>query len=261
MLRKDAVRPPKKSLGQNFLTDPNTARKIASCLSAGPGQKVLEIGPGYGSLTTHLMKQTARLFVLEKDPHLAWLLKSAYSSLNVICGDGLLFDWTRLRGDGYWKIIGNLPYNIASPLIWNLLARTGHCSRMVFMVQKEVAQRIRAEPGSRDYGAISVWVQNFARVSLEFFVGTRVFHPRPRVDSAVISLTPFHPEKRPKEVEKLAQLLRLCFQKRRKQMSTILRPHWSGSLEKWFEKQHLTPKVRPESLSPGQFRALSRIIF
>lgn len=255
------MRTPKKSLGQNFLTDPNTARKIVSCLCVLPGQKILEIGPGYGALTTHLVEQIADLYVLEKDPHLAGLLKSRYRSLNVICGDGLFFDWTRLERIGSWKVIGNLPYNIASPLIWDLVARAGTCSKMVFMIQKEVAQRIRAEPGSREYGAISVWVRNFARVTLEFFVGPRVFHPQPKVDSAVISLTPFTSEKRPNEEEKLSRLLRLCFQKRRKQMSTILRAHWSNSLEKWFEDQRLTSRIRPEGLSPEQFRDLSRIIF
>ncbi len=243
------------------MTDPNTARKIVSCLSVRPEEKVLEIGPGYGALTTCLLKRTTHLFVLEKDPHLARLLKSGDNPLTVIVGDGLFFDWTRLERIGCRKIIGNLPYNIASPLIWNLVTQAGQCSKMVFMVQKEVAQRIRAGPGSRDYGAISVWVQNFAQASLEFFVGSKVFHPRPKVDSAVIVLCPFQLKAQPKEMEKLAGLLRLCFQKRRKQMSTILRPYWTSSLEKWFENHGVTTKIRPESLSPGQFRELSRIIF
>lgn len=252
---------PKKSLGQHFLIDPNTARKIVSCLSPEPGEKVLEIGPGQGALTSVLLKQKARLFVLEKDLSLLKELTSTFRDLPAIAGDGLRFDWTRLDRIGCEKIIGNLPYNIASPLIWDLVAGAGHCSRIIVMVQKEVALRIKAAPGSREYGALSAWVNNFAGVNLEFKVGSKVFQPRPRVDSAVISLFPRPPDKRPLHPEKLARLLGVCFQKRRKQMSTILRPYWSAPLEKWFENQGLTAKIRPEALSPGQLSSLSRIIF
>ncbi len=212
-------------------------------------------------MTTILSAQGADLLVLEKDLELARLLRRRPHPPGVIAGDALHFDWERLKPLGALKIIGNLPYNIASPLIWNLVAGLGRYTKMVFCIQREVAQRIRSKPGSREYGALSVWIQSFARVQLEFYIGRNVFHPRPKVDSAVISLTPLDADQKAKNQDKLMHILRICFQKRRKQLSTILKPYWHPDLDNWLQKQGLQASIRPEKLSPQHFQEISSIIF
>lgn len=250
---------PRRSLGQNFLHDQGTAWKIADALEASSGHRVLEIGPGRGALTGRLLKTGCDLYALEKDGVLAAELKHRWPKLTMIVMDALRFSWAKLIGP--WRIIGNLPYNVASPIIWDLVADVPRLERGVFMVQKEVGQRLSAAPGSRSYGALSVWVQSHVQVRGLFTVGPQVFHPRPKVDSAVVRLTSLEPTERLQDPGPLRKLLPLCFQQRRKQLKTILRPLWGDHLDHWFHNQNLRPESRPEELSPRRFQLLANLVF
>lgn len=250
----------KRSLGQNFLADPNTARRIVTALDIGPEDRVLEIGPGRGALTEWIVAAGPGRFVaLEKDRDLAEALRERWPGIEVRTADALDYPWEELDHPS-WKVVGNLPYNIASPLLWDLVSRAGDYGRAVCMVQYEVALRLAASPGGRDYGGLSVWVQTFASVDLLFKVGPSVFRPRPKVDSAVVRLLPKKNRPSPEDAAALSQLLRLCFQKRRKQMSNILKSLWNTGAGEWFKDQGIAGEARPEILTPDQFLSLSRAV-
>lgn len=247
----------KRSLGQNFLRDANTARRIVALLDIGPGDRVLEIGPGRGALTGHILDAAPAVAgALEKDGHLADGLKDRWPALALAVADAMAFVWERL--DRSWKIVGNLPYNVASPLMWEVFSRSTP-ERAVFMVQKEVGRRLAAGPDSRAYGALSVWVQSFVLPRMEFTVGPGAFSPRPKVDSAVLSFRP-RSDVEPFDPPALSRLLRLCFQKRRKQLGNILKSYWNDSIDAWFVQAGCAPSMRPENLSPEQFRSLAMIM-
>jgi 16S rRNA (adenine1518-N6/adenine1519-N6)-dimethyltransferase len=249
---------PKRSLGQNFLQDQDMARKIVASLDVPPGAPILEIGPGRGALTRWLAGTTARIFALEKDAHCARSAKDAWPDVTVIAADAMKFAWERLQGP--WGLIGNLPYNVASPIIWDVVSRVPELTQAVFMVQKEVGDRLAASPGTRAYGALSVWVQSHVRVQRLFVVGPQVFRPRPKVDSAVLRFTPLPPGEGKPDGQALRLLLNTCFQQRRKQLKTILRQVWSATLTDWLHSQALRPESRPEVLSPRQFQTLAAML-
>lgn len=250
---------PKRSLGQNFLQDQGIARKICFALDIGAGVPILEIGPGHGALTCWLIRNPNPFFALEKDRSLALGIKSRWPRANVINADALAFAWERLSGS--WALIGNLPYNAASPMIWELVSRVLRLEQAVFMVQKEVGLRLAAAPGSKTYGALSVWVQSHVKVQRLFVVGPHVFRPRPKVDSAVLRFTPLPSDKPKPDGPALRRTLNICFQQRRKQLKTILRPAWSDHLENWLHLQGLRPESRPEELSPGQFQDMAGMLW
>lgn len=251
----------KKSLGQHFLKEPRIARRIVDLLHIAPDDAVLEIGPGRGALTAHIMEAApARLILIEKDAywaahHADACAAGAIGGVEVRTEDALQFPWESLSGP--WKIISNLPYNVGSPLIWDIVSRTPELTRAVFMVQKEVGERLCARPGGRDYGALSVWVQSHARVEWGFEVGPGAFSPPPKVDSAVVVLTPFAPQARPEDPEALAALLRRCFGQRRKQLQSLLRKTGTPDAGAALESLDIPPQARPETLSPELFQKLS----
>jgi len=261
MLPSHTERSARRSLGQNFLIDQNTARRIVDALAIEPGDRVLEIGPGAGALTRWLAaSDAAAVLALERDPYWAGAIKQALPRVEVIHADALEFAWERLTTSRPWKVIGNLPYNVASPLLWELCSRAEGLVRGVFMVQKEVAQRIAARPGNKDYGALSVWLQSFVRPRLAFTVGPKVFRPRPHVDSAVLVVEPLPRAARPSDPEALSQLLKRCFQNRRKQLRNILRAYWTPELEATLAADGLQPEIRPEALSVAQMQSLAQRI-
>lgn len=248
----------KRSLGQNYLHDQGIARKIVASLDVNPGDRVLEIGPGRGALTRWLAELNIVLVAVEKDVDLALHAKRVLPTVTMIAMDALEFSWERLRGP--WRLIGNLPYNVASPIIWEAVSRIPRLVQAVFMVQKEVGHRLAADPGTRTYGALSVWVQSHVQVKRLFTVGPQVFRPRPRVDSVVVALSPL-PEGQGRAAHPdLRMILRTCFQQRRKQLKTILRPVWTEALADWLLSQGLRPESRPEELSPRQFQALAEYV-
>ncbi|MDR2502899.1 MAG: 16S rRNA (adenine(1518)-N(6)/adenine(1519)-N(6))-dimethyltransferase RsmA [Deltaproteobacteria bacterium] len=251
----------KKSLGQNFLRDLNLARKIVQTLRLGPMDQVVEIGPGPGILTGLLLEAApSSLTLMEKDPYWAEIrrLEAAAQEaarVKVMEGDALEQDWSAYTFP--CKIVGNLPYNIASPLMWEVLSRASGLERAVFMVQKEVGLRITAAPSSRAYGALSVWIRNFCRPCLEFTVPPHVFIPRPKVWSAVLSFDPMPLAERPQNPEKLAHLLKIFFQQRRKQMGVIWRKN--GYETAVLECCGINPAARPEEIAPEVYKKLADI--
>lgn len=250
----------RKSLGQNFLQDSNIARKIVDALSIGPNDTVMEIGPGPGALTAIIAARHPKtLLLVEKDDH--WARERSDTIIadgtqpEVRCADALTVVWEELPFP--WKCIGNLPYNVASPLMWEIFSRAGGLSRAVFMIQKEVGQRIAAQPGTGAYGALSVWVQTFMRPKIEFIVPPQVFIPRPKVDSAVLSFVPRDDRPGPGETKALAAVLHRCFQQRRKQLGTIFKG--TGLAETMLPQESgIAFTLRPERLTPEQFLALAK---
>ena len=250
---------PKRSLGQNFLSDPNICRRIVKTLQVDSSAPILEIGPGRGALTRFLAEHPGPVMALEKDSELIHWLREEFSGLSVIHGDGLEFCWegtNRLNGLG---IIGNLPYNVASPMIWEIVSRARSWRSLVFMVPKEVAERLAAASGTRAYGALSAWVGNFAKVEYVFTVPPHVFKPQPKVDSAVVRFTPLD-DPAWREREALSWLLKILFQMRRKQLGTILKRYWSAEVDAWCAEHSLDRTIRPEGLSPGLLRSLAVVL-
>lgn len=179
---------PSRALGQNFVADPNTVRRIARLAEVGPGDRVLEIGAGLGSLTLALVETGASVTALEADRHLIPVLEALVpSDVRIVHGDAAATDWAELLGAvPGWVVVANLPYNIATPLILDLLDQVPVVERMVVMVQREVGERLVAEPRSSAYGAVSVKVAYWATASLVARVPPTVFIPRPKVESVVV---------------------------------------------------------------------------
>jgi 16S rRNA (adenine1518-N6/adenine1519-N6)-dimethyltransferase len=256
----------KKSLGQNFLVDGNLQRRIVTALGAGPDDEVLEIGPGRGALTGHLVGAVGRLVLVELDDDLASALVERWGSRDdvvVVHGDVLevpLAD--HLRDPAATRVVGNIPYNITTPILFRLLQRP-RPRDIVLMVQDEVADRIVAPAGDRNYGALSVGVRTVARAEKLFRVKRGAFRPVPGVDSAVVRITPLRPEPlTPAEEERLRRTVRAAFQWRRKQLRKILRDHPDlarpeAVVERVLVETGLAPETRPERLEPQDFVRLA----
>jgi 16S rRNA (adenine1518-N6/adenine1519-N6)-dimethyltransferase len=259
----------KKSLGQNFLVDRNLQRKIVDALAAGPGDEVLEIGPGRGALTEHLVGRPRRLVLVELDDRLAEALVQRWGGrpdVEVVHGDALEVDLTALtKRPGALKVVGNIPYNITSPLLFKLLERPRPAEILV-MLQREVAERLLARPGTPEYGALAVGVRSVADVERVLHVPRQAFRPVPRVDSTVVRIVPHAPPRLSEADEAaLRTLVRATFQWRRKQLQKSLREHPDLGLERervdaLASATGLDLTDRPERLSPDQLLALARAV-
>jgi 16S rRNA (adenine1518-N6/adenine1519-N6)-dimethyltransferase len=247
----------KKSLGQHFLHQRSTAERIVQLLEVSRQDRVIEIGPGSGALSALLKAATpACLLLVEKDGYWAAERQKAGDGQAVLM-DAMHFAWDRITPEHPWKIIGNLPYNVASPLLWDIASQACGLQRAVCMVQKEVAQRIVAPPGTKSYGALSVWLQSFLRPQLIFTVGSGAFTPPPKVDSAVVLFVPLPAEQRARQPQSLASLLKICFQSRRKQLGSIFRMHHQEYALPILRELDINPQNRPEHLTPKLFQALA----
>ena len=249
----------KKSLGQHFLRREDICHRIAALIAPGSQDRIIEIGPGPGALTRAIEAAPhARLLLIEKDRHWA-AERQRMGGLNTqaVLIDALKFAWQRICPEEPWKIIGNLPYNVASPLIWDIVSRSTGWQRAAFMVQKEVGQRLAAQPGTGHYGALSVWVQSYARPRMEFVVGPGAFSPPPKVDSAVLSFEPLPVNERPAHPHILSRLLRICFQQRRKQLGGIFRRAAQPGLEESLHCACIEPALRPEALTCSDFQRIA----
>ena len=241
---------PNKRLGQHFLADPTILARIADALDARPGESVIEIGPGHGTLTRELLARGLRVIAIEKDRGLAAAL-GTHDNLTVVSGDALETDW---HGYGADQVIGNIPYYITSPLIDKALAPPIP-KRVIFLVQDEVADRIAAKPGGKIYGALSVGVQAVCRVEKLFTVAPGAFRPAPKVRSALLRLTPLaEPLARPDEVAPLRAFVTACFSRRRKQLHNAV----PGATPAALTALGFDAKARPETLAPADFVRLLR---
>ena len=261
---------PNKRLGQHFLTDRNILGRIVDALDPAPGDVVLEIGPGKGSLTEQLLARGVSVIAIEKDRRLAEELRCRVSGARcqVVAGDALRLDWHALPFGHLTpdtrhqlKIVGNIPYNITSPLLAKALTPPLP-GRVVFLVQQEVADRLGAAPGSKAYGALSVGVQAQCRVERLVSVPAGAFAPRPKVTSALVRLTPLaEPAIAAAEVPAFRTFVTACFARRRKQLRNVVMAVTGRSAAVVTAALHelsLEPTARPETLGPAAFARLLR---
>jgi 16S rRNA (adenine1518-N6/adenine1519-N6)-dimethyltransferase len=250
---------PVKTLGQNFLHDRNLARWIVEKAELSGDDYVVEIGPGLGALTEFILESGARVLAIEKDQRLVEFLRKRFadSSLEVVHADALDFDLRSLFAERQVKLLGNLPYYISSQLLLKFTKYPSPISLWLLMLQKEMARRISAAPGTSDYGALSLVVQLQYRVEYLRTVPATVFLPQPDVDSAFVRITPRLPDEVPShDPETFFRLVRQGFSQRRKQLRNLLReeiPDW----EEAAAKVGFDPRARAEQLSLEQWIALS----
>ncbi len=258
----DAGLPPvRKSLGQHFLHDARALDRIVDALQLTGRETVLEIGPGRGALTDRLVPHCRRLVVIEYDRALAALLRDRYAetpSVEVVEADVLATDLGALAG-GPYVLVGNVPYYITTPILFHAL-RTPRPERAVYLVQREVATRLAAAPGSRDYGALTVNVQAVAKAEFVAPVPAGAFRPPPRVESAIVRISPLEtPAVAPEDEDRLRTLVLQVFGMRRKQMRRIVRSVGAlspGEAEAVLDRAEIDPDARPETLSPAAFARL-----
>jgi 16S rRNA (adenine1518-N6/adenine1519-N6)-dimethyltransferase len=252
----------KRRLGQHFLTDPRLLGRIADALGAGPEDTVLEIGPGPGGLTAALAERAGRLVAIEKDRDLIPALRARFPAATIVEADALEADWPALAGPRF-LVAGNIPYNITSPLIDKALDPPPP-ARIVFLVQKEVADRVTAGAGEPAYGALSAGVQSVATAERLFTIPAGAFHPRPKVDSAVLRLTPSVPPLvTAAEQGSFRRLVVGLFGFRRKQLARGLREltGWEPPrVAETLARAGIPPDVRPETVAPEGFARLLRAL-
>lgn len=253
----------KKRFGQHFLTNTHLLDRIAGALELAPGDPVLEIGPGHGALTAALVRAGGRVTAIEVDRDLLPALRARFPTVEVVEGDAMAMDWQALRPavPARWRVAGNIPYNITSPLIDKALTPPRPAT-VVFLVQKEVADRVTAPPGTKAYGALSVGVQAVARAERLFVVPAGAFQPPPKVDSAVIRLAPLaEPLVSDAEVGSFRRMVTGLFGFRRKQLGRGLRELTGWPAERAGEvlaAAGIAPDARPETLAPTRFATLHR---
>lgn len=258
-----AFPPVRKSLGQHFLSDPRILARIADALTLSKDETVIEIGPGRGALTDQLLARAGRVIAIEIDRMLAERLRERHAGdprLDVIERDVLETNLGLLAG-GDFALVGNVPYYITTPILFHAL-RPPRPTRAVYLVQKEVADRLSASPGTKAYGALTVNLRALASAETLFRVSPGAFSPPPSVDSAVVRITPrAEPAVTPDEEEPFRVFVQQAFGMRRKQMRRVVRSLLSVTAERAEElltAAGIDPEARPETLSPEQFAVLLR---
>jgi 16S rRNA (adenine1518-N6/adenine1519-N6)-dimethyltransferase len=253
--------PVRKSLGQHFLSDPRILSRIADALGPVDETTVVEIGAGRGALTDLLRERARSVVAVELDRALAQLLRARYAGddrVSIVEGDVLRLSLGVLAG-GEYALVGNVPYYITTPIVFHAL-EPPRPSRAVFLVQREVADRMTAAPGSAEYGALTVNLHALARVQSLFTVPAGAFHPPPKVQSAVVRMEPLErPLVSEGREESFRTLVQSAFALRRKQMRRVVRSITGldpSSAEEVLDESGIALDVRPEALSPEQFAAL-----
>lgn len=241
---------PRKRFGQNFLHDPGVIAHILAAIGPRPEDHLVEIGPGRGAITAGLLATTGHLDVVEIDRDLIGPLAERFAArgdLAIHSADALTFDLCALReGDARLRVVGNLPYNISTPLLFRFLEQAGCIEDMHFMLQKEVVERIAAEPRCKAYGRLTVMLQAFCRATALFTIGPGAFTPAPKVESAFLRLTPYRPLPHPvADAGTLSRLVAQAFSQRRKTLRNTLK----GVLPPAFlEAQGIDPGQRAEEI-------------
>ena len=249
----------KKRFGQHFLHDANILRRIVQAIAPQPGEHVVEIGPGEGALTLPLLRLLKRMTVIELDRDLIPRLRAAsdgIGELDIINADVLNVDLRALANGTLLRVVGNLPYNISSPILFHCIDHLDAISDMHFMLQKEVVERMAAAPGSKVYGRLSVMLQLACRVEPLVDVPPSAFKPPPKVDSAVVRLIPRAATERPAgdAAATIARVVKAAFGQRRKTLSNALAD--VASVEQ-IAAAGIDPRARAEQLSPAEFVALA----
>ncbi len=259
--------PAKKHLGQHFLHDGRVIGKIVDAVNPRPGEALVEIGPGQGAITFPLLRRHGELTVVEFDRDLIAPLTAAaegVGTLRILHRDVLSVDFTALAqglavdGPGCIRLVGNLPYNLSSPILFHALDHAAAITDMVFMLQKEVVDRMAAGPGSKVYGRLGVMLQAFCTVTPLFTVPPGAFRPPPKVDSAVVRLVPLPPEQIAVEDRALfAQVVREAFGQRRKTLRNALSATCGADA---IEAAGLSPQARAEQVPVEGFIGLANLL-
>lgn len=251
----------RKRFGQHFLHDSSVIRRILQALAPKTGETIVEIGPGLGALTLPLLEQVEHLHVVELDrdviPHLE-AASRGQGRLQIHAADALNFDYRQLApAGGKIRLVGNLPYNISTPLLFHLLQQADAISDMHFMLQKEVVDRMVAQAGDKAYGRLSVSLAVHADVTALFDVGRGAFNPPPKVESAVVRLVPRPPPFFIQDAQAFSRLVTAAFSQRRKTLGNAL-----GQLMSRDDIRQLgvDPQLRAERISPEQFATLGNFL-
>jgi 16S rRNA (adenine1518-N6/adenine1519-N6)-dimethyltransferase len=258
LLSSHGVRP-SKALGQNFLADPNTARRIVRLASVDAGDRVVEIGPGVGSLTVELARAGAHVLAVELDRALIPALAEVVTGLDVeiVNADATDIVWPSLLGNGSWKMVANLPYNVATPVIVDALERAPMIERFLVMVQREVGERLAARAGDAAYGAVSVKVAYYAEAKVVGSVSANVFVPKPKVESALVQLVRrASPPVVVADPERMFALVRAGFATRRK---TLRRALDGVVTVEQLERAEIDPGARAETLALADWARLASV--
>ena len=253
---------PRKRFGQNFLHDQGVIERILSHVDPQPGQRLVEIGPGQGALTRGLLQRAGELDAVELDRDLLQPLRQScapFGSLRLHNADALKFDFRSLRTDDRrLRLIGNLPYNISTPLLFHLVEQADAIEDMHFMLQKEVVDRMAADPGSRTYGRLSVMLQVSCEITPLFDIGPESFEPPPKVDSSVVRLRPLpEPLVAAEDMEPFGALVTAAFRQRRKTLRNNLKGLLDGDQ---ISALGIDPGIRTESLSIQDLIRLQRAV-
>ena len=258
-LLQDGALAPRRDLGQNFVADPNTLRRIARLADVGAGDRVVEIGAGLGSLTLALAETGAEVLAVEVDRGIAPVLRRVVADeprVTVLETDAMAAHWPSILSDhDRWTLVANLPYNVATPLVCDLLDDVPAITSMLVMVQREVAERFAARPGSKQYGAVSVKIAYWATASVVATVPASVFVPRPKVESALVRI-----DRRVPPVidpEDLFLLVRTAFGQRRKMVRRSLAALVTGHQ---FELAGVSPQSRTEDLGLDEWCRLAGVV-
>ena len=254
----------RKRFGQNFLVSDGIIRKIVDAIAPRAGDTVVEIGPGLGALTEPLLERIEHLHVVEIDRDLIARLQQRFSPerLTIHEGDALEFDFGSLKGAGRLKIVGNLPYNISSPLLFHLVSFAPRVYDMHFMLQKEVVDRMVAAPGSKDFGRLSVMLQYRYHLERLFIVPPGAFKPPPKVDSAIVRMIPVDFEKvgadaTAQDPALFAQVVTAAFSQRRKMLRNTLRGYID---EPALSALGITPTARAEDIAVADYVRLANAL-
>ena len=248
----------RRRFGQHFLHEGALIERIVAAVDPRPGQTIVEIGPGRGALTLPLLRRCGELSAVEIDRDLCEHLRRAAlgaGTLHLVNEDALSFDFAALAGPRRLRIVGNLPYNISTPLLFRILGQLRHIEDVHCTLQREVAQRIEAAPGSKHYGRLSVMVQLDCRVERLFPIAAAAFRPRPRVESAFLRLVPrSEVSVAPEDRGAFSELVRHLFSRRRKTLKSALRGHLD---EENIVQAGCAPAARPQELGVADFARLA----
>jgi 16S rRNA (adenine1518-N6/adenine1519-N6)-dimethyltransferase len=260
---------PKKRLGQHFLVDRNILNKVIRTAEVGKEDVVVEVGPGLGEMTLALARSAKRVIAVEIDPRLAEILKKKLAdctNVEVVQSDILKVDFKHLfKKEGHpVKVVANLPYQITTPLLFRFIETREVFSTFTLMLQKEVAQRMAASPGGKEYGRLSVLLQMFLDLSVSFFIPPSAFFPHPKVESAVVRMVwKEEPVVNLRDEEWFKRVVKACFGYRRKTLANALKHSelpLPESIESRMEKVGIDPRRRPETLTIEEFVRLAEAL-